>query len=52
MLHVHRNDTVGQVNPEAVLKRWNSNDNRKINIAFTDYSTMYYHLKLFIKILF
>jgi len=22
MLHIHRNDTVGQVNPEAVLKRW------------------------------
>jgi hypothetical protein len=21
MLHVHRNDTVGQINPEAVLKR-------------------------------
>jgi hypothetical protein len=22
MLHIHRNDTVGQVNPEAVFKRW------------------------------
>jgi len=22
MLHVHSNDTVGQVNPEVVLKRW------------------------------
>jgi len=45
MFHVHHNDTVGQVNP-AVLKRWNSNGNRKINLAFTGY------LKLFIKISF
>jgi hypothetical protein len=27
MRHVHRNDTVGQVNPEAVLKRWDSSGN-------------------------
>ena len=33
---LHRNDTVGQVNPEAVLKRWNSSGNRKIHLAFTD----------------
>ena len=46
MFHVHHNDTVGQVNPEAVLKRWISNGNRKINLTFTNY------LKLFIKILF
>ena len=38
MLHVHRNDTVGQVNSEAVLKTWDS--------------TKYSHVKLFIKILF
>jgi len=36
MLHVHRNDTVGQVNPEAVLKRWDSSGNREIHLAFTD----------------
>ena len=36
MLYVHRNDTVGQVNPEAVLKRWDSRGNRKIHLAFTD----------------
>jgi len=36
MLHVHSNDTVGQVNPEAVLKRWDSSSNRKIHLAFTD----------------
>ena len=29
MLHIHRNDTVGQFNPEAVLKRWDSSGNRK-----------------------
>jgi len=51
VLHVPRNDTVGQVNPEAVLKRWNSNGKRKINLAFTDSTYKYYHLKLFIKIL-
>ena len=27
MRHVHRNDTVGQVNPETVLKRWDSSGN-------------------------
>ena len=37
MLHLHRNDTVGHVNPEAVLKRWNSSGNRKIHLAFTDW---------------
>jgi hypothetical protein len=36
VLHVHRNDTVGQVNPEAVLKRWDSSGNREIHLAFTD----------------
>ena len=36
MYHVHRNDTVGQVNPEAVLKRWDSSGNRKTHLAFTD----------------
>jgi len=36
MLHVHRNDTVGEENPETVLKRWDSSGNRKINLAFTD----------------
>ena len=36
MLYVHRNDTVGQVNPEAVLKRWDLCGNRKIHLAFTD----------------
>lgn len=30
MLHVHHNDTVGHVNPKAVLKRWDSSVNRKI----------------------
>jgi hypothetical protein len=29
MLHVHRNDTVGQIDPDAVLKRWNSSGNSK-----------------------
>ena len=46
MLHIHRNDTVGQFNPEAVLKRWDSSGNRKIHLAITDC-----HLKLFIKLL-
>ena len=32
MIHVHRNDTVGKVNPETVLKRWDSSDNRKIHL--------------------
>ena len=36
MFYVHRNDTVGQVNPEAVLKRWDLCGNRKIHLAFTD----------------
>jgi hypothetical protein len=45
MLHVHRNDTVGQVNAEVVLKRWDLGGNRTIHLAFTDT-----HLKLFIKI--
>jgi hypothetical protein len=36
MIHVHRNDTVGQVIPEAVLKRRDSSGNRKIHLAFTD----------------
>jgi hypothetical protein len=36
VLHVHRNDTVGKVNPEAVLRRWDSSGNRKIHLAFTD----------------
>ena len=35
-MSVHRNDTVGQVIPEAVLKRPNSSGNRKIHLAFTD----------------
>jgi hypothetical protein len=46
MLHIHRNDTVGQCNPEAVLKRWDSSGNRKIHLTITDC-----HLKLFIKLL-
>ena len=46
MLHVHRIDTVGQVNAEVVLKRWDLGGNRTIHLAFTDT-----HLKLFIKIL-
>jgi hypothetical protein len=46
MLHIHRNDTVGQFNPEAVLKRWDSSGNRKIHPPITDC-----HLKLFIKLL-
>ena len=28
--------TVGHVNPEAVLKRWDSSGNRKIHLAFTE----------------
>ena len=36
MLHVHHNDTAGQVNPEVVLKRWDLSDNRTIHLAFTD----------------
>ena len=36
MIYVHRNDTVGQVIPEAVLKRRDSSGNRKIHLAFTD----------------
>jgi hypothetical protein len=36
MIHVHRNDAVGQVIPEAVLKRRDSSGNRKIHLAFTD----------------
>ena len=36
MLHVHHNDTVGQVNPEAIFKRWDSSGNRKIHLAFID----------------
>ena len=37
MLHVHRNDTIGQVKLEAILKRRDSSGNRKIHLAFTDY---------------
>jgi hypothetical protein len=39
MLHVHRNVkcAVGQVNPEAGLKRWDSSGNRKIHLAFAAY---------------
>jgi hypothetical protein len=44
LLHIHRNDTVGQFNLEAVLKIWDSSGNRKIHLAITDC-----HLKLFIK---
>jgi len=47
MIHVHRNDTVGQVIPEAVLKRRDSSGNRKIHLVFTDLV-----LSLFNKILF
>ena len=36
MIHVHRNDTVGQVIPEAVLKRRDSSGKRKIYLAFID----------------
>ena len=36
MIHVHRNDTVGKVNPESVLKRWDSSGKREIHLAFTD----------------
>jgi hypothetical protein len=36
MLYVHCNDTVGQVNPEAVLKRWDLSGNSKIHLTFTD----------------
>ena len=36
MLHAHRNDTIGQVKLEAILKRWDSSGNRKIHLAFTD----------------
>ena len=36
VIHVHHNDTVGQVNPEVVLKRWDLSDNRTIHLAFTD----------------
>ena len=47
MIHVHRNDTVGQVIPEAVLKRWDSCGNTglikpgKVGEILT-----LYHLKL------
>jgi hypothetical protein len=39
MLHVHRNVkyAVGQVNPEAGLKRYDSSDNKKIHLAFAAY---------------
>jgi hypothetical protein len=46
MLHVH--DTVGQVNPEVVLKRWKL---RAIKQPILHSPTKYCHLKLFIKIL-
>jgi hypothetical protein len=36
VIHVHHNDTVGQVNPKVVLKRWDLSDNWKIHLAFTD----------------
>jgi hypothetical protein len=36
MLHVHRNDTYRQVNPDAVIKRWDSSGDRKIHLVFTD----------------
>ena len=36
MLHVHRNDTYRQMNPDAVIKRWDSSGSRKIHLAFTD----------------
>jgi hypothetical protein len=49
MLHVHRNDTVGQENPEAVLKRF---DRVAIGKSILHSPTKYCHLRLFIKILF
>jgi hypothetical protein len=39
MIYVHRNDTVGQVIPEAVLKRRDSSGNRKIHLVFTQEPT-------------
>jgi hypothetical protein len=33
---MHRNDTAEHVITEAVLKRWDSSGNRKINLVFTD----------------
>ena len=36
MLHLHRNDTYRQVNPDAVIKRWDSSGSMKIHLAFTD----------------
>ncbi|VDI48642.1 Hypothetical predicted protein [Mytilus galloprovincialis] len=35
LLHVHRNDAVGQVKAESVLRRWDLSGNRKIHLAFT-----------------
>ena len=49
MLHVHRNDTVGQENLEAVLKRF---DWVAIGKSILHSQTKYCHLRLFIKILY
>ena len=46
--HVHRNDTVGQIHPEAILKRWDSSGNMKIHTELIKYC----HFKLIFKILF
>ena len=51
MIHVNRNDTVGQVIPEAVLKRRDSSGNRKIQLAFTD-CHLVLSFEIFFKILF
>ena len=35
-LHIHSNDIVGQVNQEAVFKRWDLSGNRKIHLALME----------------
>jgi hypothetical protein len=46
MLHVHRNDTVVQEKPEAVLKRF---DRVAIGNSILHSPTKYCHLRLFIR---
>lgn len=44
MIHIHLNDTIGKVNPESVIKRWDSNGKRKIHLAFTDYNLLSFQI--------
>ncbi len=35
MMHIHRNDEVGNVDPLSILKRWDASGHRRIGLAFS-----------------